>query len=713
MSAPTSIPRSSILLSVAMVAGASAAIAEEEPVTDQGLTPVVVQGEVYRNTATKSALEPEETPGSVDVIDREAIETRGGDSVSEALRYTPGVTPELRGGAVTRLDQYSIRGFQDARTAYDGLLLLNNGWNLVPQIDPWAIEAIEVFKGPASVLYGNQPPGGLVNLIAKQPDASRYNDVRLEVGTRNLLETKGEFTGTVGSLPLTYNVVALGRQRDGQAVTSEEERFLFVPSVNWQLSEDTLVNLNLYLQRDPSAGIYNAIPAKGTVYDNPNGRLDPDFYAGDANYNTFDRDILMPGYKIAHQFNDRWNFLQNARFLDGSVYQENTYNTGLAADNRTLGRRAYLTDEESDGITLDNQLSGRVDWGQAEHNLLVGVDYLQLDSSILYKDAATVPLDLFNPNSRAIDPRNLAFNSPFAFGADFDLEYEQTGVYLQDQVRTGNWVLLGGGRYDWYESREEGNKYGAAIDDHFKQSDFTGRVGALYELRNGFAPYLSYSQSFEPLAGSNRRGERFDPAEAAQWETGIKFTSADRRHTATLAGFTITKENDITRDPNGGPNDLIQAGETRSEGVEINLTTQPVDNLTIALSGTLLDVEITKDNSGLEGKTPVWVAEEMAALWVAYRFSEGAIAGTELGAGVRYTGETQLDALNTDTVSGHTLVDMNLLYDLGRLTSSLDGFTASLTATNLFDERFYSCYDANNCWFGEEHTVKAGLRYNF
>jgi iron complex outermembrane receptor protein len=80
---------------------------------------------------------------------------------------------------------------------------------------------------------------------------------------------------------------------------------------------------------------------------------------------------------------------------------------------------------------------------------------------------------------------------------------------------------------------------------------------------------------------------------------------------------------------------------------------------------------------------------------------------------VRYTGETQLDALNTDTVSGHTLVDMNLLYDLGRMASSLDGFTASLTVTNLFDERYYSCYDANNCWFGEERTVKAGLRYSF
>lgn len=701
------------LVSLALGTGTGSIVAQEAPQDEQGLSAVVVQGQAYRSTATKSALEPEETPGSVDVVDREAIETQGGDSISETLRYTSGITPELRGGAVTRLDQYSIRGFQDARTAYDGLLLLNNGWNLVPQIDPWAVEAVEVFKGPASVLYGNQPPGGLVNLIAKQPNAMRYNDLRLEVGTRNLIEAKGEFTGTVGDSPLTYNVVALGRQRDGQAVTSEEERHLFVPSLNWPLTDRTLLNLNLYLQQDPSAGIYNAIPASGTVYRNPNGRLDPDFYAGDANYNTFDRDILMPAYKIVHQFNDRWNFLQNARFLDGSVYQENTYNTGLAADARTLGRRAYLTDEDSHGITLDNQLAGLIDWGRVEHNVLLGVDYLKLDSSIRYKDAPTVALDLLNPDNRAIDPRSLAFDSPFAFGADFDLAYEQTGIYLQDQARVGRWVLLGGGRFDRYESEEDGNKYGAVVDDDFSQNDFTGRAGVLYQFDNGFAPYLSYSQSFEPLAGSNRRGERFDPAEAAQWETGLKFTSADRRNTATLAGFIITKENDITRDPNGGPNDLIQAGETESQGVEVSLLSEPLDNLTVALTGSVLDVEITKDNSGLAGKTPVWVAEEMASLWVAYRFTQGAMAGTELGAGVRYLGDTQLDALNTDTVPSHTLVDANLLYDLGRLAGNLAGFTASLTATNLLDERYSSCYDANNCWFGEERTVKAGLRYSF
>ncbi len=712
------LPASMSVTVLALALGAGAAMpalasAEDKSQESQELAPVVVQGQSYRSTATKSALAPQETPGSVDEIDREAIEARGARTISEALRYTPGITTELRGGAVSRFDQYSIRGFQDARTAYDGLMLLENGWNLVPQIDPWAVEAVEVFKGPASVLYGNQSPGGMVNLIARSPRTSRSNDLRFDFGSRNLVETKGAFTGTVADLPLTYSVVALGRHNDGQAVTSEEERYVFAPSVDWQLSSATLLNLNLYMQRDPSAGIYNALPASGTVYHNPHGRLDPNAYAGDANYNTYNRHMLMPGYKIVHDFSDRWNVLQNVRFTDGSVLQKNTYNTGLAPDQRTLGRRAYMSNESSHGITLDNQLAGRIDLGPMEHNVLLGVDYQKLDSNVLYKDAPTMPIDLFDPDNRAINPAALDFHDPLALGADLDLAYEQVGFYLQDQVRWGRLILLGGGRYDRYASKEVGDKYLVAVNERASTTDTTGRAGAMYQFDNGLSPYVSYTQSFEPLPGSNRAGKAFKPAQATQWESGIKFTTPDGHHVITLAGFTITKKNDITRDPSGGPYDVIQAGETRSRGFELNLTSKLLEELTLAFSGSILDATITKDTSGLEGKTPIWAAKQTASLWATYGLPTKALAGAELGAGVRYLGKTKLDARNTGTVPSHALVDMNLLYDLGQAAGSLRGFGLSITATNLLDKRYYSCYDAQNCWFGQERTILASLRYSF
>ena len=92
------------------------------------------------------------------MVEGDTLEQRGVSSVSEALRYVPGVNTELRGGAVNRLDLFNIRGFDNYQNFYDGLLLQYNDWNLQPQIDPVAIEQLEVFKGPTSVLYGSMPP---------------------------------------------------------------------------------------------------------------------------------------------------------------------------------------------------------------------------------------------------------------------------------------------------------------------------------------------------------------------------------------------------------------------------------------------------------------------------------------------------------------------------------------------------------------------------
>ena len=721
------LPNLAIIIGTAFVLGAGWAAAGE---ADE-LETLVVEGETYRSTATKTALRPQETPGSVSEIDREALDRRGADTVSEALRYAPGITPELRGGGVTRLDQFTIRGFQSFQIAYDGLLLLYNGWNLQPQIDPAAVAAIEVFKGPASVLYGNQPPGGLVNLIAKRPSPLAYHELRFATGTRDLVEVQGEAGGRIGDSPFSYSVVALARNRDGQAVTSKEERYVFAPSLDWQLTADTLINLNLYAQSDPHAGIYNSVPARGSVYSNPNGRLEADFYAGDANYNTFERDVVMPGYKLSHRFDDRWRFLQNARFLYADVYQENTYNTGLEDDDRTLGRRAYRTDESSEGITVDNQLSGKLDLFGTRHHVLAGLDYLKLDSDILYQDTVVEPIDIFAPDNYQIDPANVRYRPTCLpprdqydlractdlqralLETDFELAFEQRGIYLQDQVRAGQWVLIAGGRYDVYEQHQNGKLYSQAVDDEFTQRAFTGRAGALYEFNNGLSPYLSYSESFEPVAGTTRNGEDLEPSEAGQWETGIKFTTPSRRHSVTLAGFTITKENTPIRDPEGGPNDVIQAGEVRSRGVELEAFTIPMRDLRLALSATLMDVEVTEDPTDLEGKTPVWVAEEAASLWVSYFMSQGPMAGADFGLGVRYQGETQLDELNTDTVPARTLVDVNVSYDLAWLTPSLDGLMISLTGTNIFDERHYTCFDTNNCWFGEERLFEGSVHYAF
>ena len=254
-----------------LLAGSVQAAAPESQDTATADETLTVLGQTYRNTATKTRLDPIETPQAISVVDGETLSLRGVSSVSEALRYVPGVNTELRGGAVNRLDLFNIRGFDNYQNFYDGLLLQYNDWNLQPQIDPVAIEQLEVFKGPTSVLYGSMPRRhGQPHRQAPQRE-SKHN-VSVATGTGTLKEMTLDSTGAINE-QLAYRLVGLAREKDGQAVTSKEERYVFAPSLDWQLGERTLLNLNLYYQKDPEAGIYTTVPASGSAKSNPWGSL--------------------------------------------------------------------------------------------------------------------------------------------------------------------------------------------------------------------------------------------------------------------------------------------------------------------------------------------------------------------------------------------------------------------------------------------------------
>ncbi|MBC7182439.1 MAG: TonB-dependent receptor, partial [Marinobacter sp.] len=300
------------------------------------------------------------------------------------------------------------------------------------------------------------------------------------------------------------------------------------------------------------------------------------------------------------------------------------------------------------------------------------------------------------------------------FSSDFNIRKRQLGVYLQDQIELNRFVLIGGVRWDDFTGEEKGKQYGAQIDRELEQNHVSTRAGVMYLGTNGVSPYLNYAESFEPQTGSDRNGNEFDPSTGEQWELGAKYQSPDRTTSVNLALYQITKENVPTRDPNGGPYDKVQAGEVRSRGIELEAQAQPIDSLLMTLSYTLQDVEVTRDNSGLEGQTPVWIPEQLLSVWADYGFYKGPLDGLVAGFGARYIGEAEYNATtNKGEVPDTTLVDIALRYSLGQLSPDLQGTEIGLSVNNLTDERYYSCFDSSNCWFGEERTVEASVSYTF
>jgi iron complex outermembrane receptor protein len=693
------------------VAVATSPVAQEQE--DESLEHIEVNPmQSYRSTATKSSLRPIDSPVSISVIDQELLQLRQAQTVSEALRYSSGVTTESR-PTITIFDQFTIRGFDTYQTFYDGLpLLSNNSWNLYPQVDSFATESLEILKGPASSLYGLVPPGGMINQVAKYPKDENETLIRAAVGSDNLFELGVDTTGQLTD-NARYRVVALGRKQDGFQDTTENERYTIAPSVTIDLSKATELTLSAYYQDDPQMVPSTPLPGVGTLYEAPYGKLDASVYAGDENWNSYSREVLMLGYKLNHEFNDNWSVLQKFRYTDADALQQNTYHSGTPTDDIYLTRSAYLTDEEIDGVTVDTQVAGFVQIGDVAHNLLFGVDYQNSDSTVAYRDTLTTDtpvLDLSNIDNDLFDVDSLPLDF---YQEDHVIDIEQIGFYLQDEIRIDNFTFLLNGRYDQFESTDvaenvyAGFEYGSTTE--IDQNEFSGRVAAMYTFDSGWRMYANYAESFEPVSGTDSvTGEAFKPTTADQVEVGTKYISGDGATTFTGAYFVLTKQNVVVNTSDFAQ--YTQNGEVESKGVELELSTKVTNALLLQANATLLDLEVTEDtlDPDVVGKTPVWVAEESASVWANYFFDD-ALDGLMLGAGVRYVGETQADKYNTDTVPSYTLVDAVLSYDMPEYDLKLTG-----SVSNLTDKEYVgACYDTNNCWYGAQRRFEVGIEKRF
>lgn len=666
----------------------------------------------YRSTATKSSLRPIDSPVSINVIDQELLQLRQADSVNKALRYVSGVTTESR-PTITIFDQFTIRGFTTYQTFYDGLpLLSNNSWNLYPQVDAFATESLEILKGPASSLYGLVPPGGLVNQVAKYPKDDQETLIRAGVGSDGLFELGLDTTGAL-SEDADYRLVMLGRQRDGFQDTTETERYTIAPSVTIDINKATELTVSAYYQDDPDMVPSTSLPGLGSLYEATFDKLDASTYAGDENWNSFSREVLMLGYKLNHQINDDWSILQKLRYTDAEALQKNTYHTVLPDDNNMLPRSAYLTDEEIDGFTVDTQLAGLITTDIINHNLLFGVDHQSSDSKVAYRDTLgvnTPALNLADIDNDIFDVDSLPLDF---YQEDHNIEIEQTGFYIQNEMQIDSFTLLLNGRFDQFKSKDvvknvyNTSAYGSTTD--IDQDEFSGRVAAMYTFDSGWRAYINYSESFEPEAGvDSLTGEAFKPTTAEQIEIGAKYQARDGSTSFTGAYFVVTKENMVVNTPDFAQR--TQTGEVESKGIELELNTNITNSLSIQANATFLDMEVTENelDLALVGKTPVWVAEESASIWASYLF-ENALDGLMLGAGIRYVGETQADKYNSDQVPSYTLVDAVIAYDIPKYDLKL---TASVS--NLGNKEYIgSCFDTNNCWYGAQRRVEVGIEKRF
>ncbi|MET1077067.1 MAG: TonB-dependent siderophore receptor [Pseudomonas sp.] len=642
------------------------------------------------------------TPQSVSVVTRDQMDDQAVTNLTQALRYSGGTFADYRGSS-HRVDEVYVRGFGYAPTFLDGL---STGGESYTQVDPWFLERIELIHGPASVLYGQANPGGLLALTSKRPSAAAQNRVQLGVGSDSQRRGGFDLNGQLDEQgTLLYRLNGLLSQGQAEVDHIDEERQAFAPSLTWQPTEDTSLTLLAYYQNDPEAGYRNFWPTDGVANAGPHGRISRHLDIGDPDFYQSEREQSSLGYLFEHRFNDQLTFRQNLRYLkEEGHYKQLTFL--FMSDDRTLQRIPADSREELEQVVLDNQLQFDFATGALSHSLLSGLDYKRShrdardDRDFGY--AGKYPLD-------AYAPRYGVTVGPLTPNSDTRQRADQLGLYLQDQIEFGNWNLLLGGRQDRARTRTDDQL--ADTRTSLGDDQFTGRAGLLYAFDSGFSPYISYSTSFEPVLSTPAPGEpAFEPTTGEQAEIGLKYQPPGSEAMFSLALFDLTQENVVTYDSGFFAS---QTGAIRTRGVELEARGNLTDNLELVAAYTHLDPEVTKTTRpGVEGKAPPRTPENLASLWATYQFADDLLPGLSAGAGVRYIGSSYGDQYNGYQVDSVVLLDAMLGYELGRLATDLDGASVQLNASNLSDKVYAaSCAAADTCFYGASRTLTASVNY--
>lgn len=675
--------------------------AVSDTLTVTGLSDPYASVPQQSSTATKTDTQLLEVPQSVSVVTRERMDRQNVQSVTEALRYVPGVKTETYGVDPKGYDWIYIRGFNALTTNdyRDGLRQLNNSYSYF-RTEPYALERIDIVRGPSSTLFGLGDAGGIVNRISKLPSAQGVHEVEVELGNFNRRQAQFDMSDKIDDDGhYLYRMIGVVRDSDTQfqyhdGPDVEDNRVYLAPSLTWLPNSDTSLTVRADYLRDTSGGTV-------AVLTKPGGKV-TDTLLGDYSFNHFRQEQFTVGYELSHQFNDTFQLRQNVRYGQTDTVLNNLLPGAVNFDAGTVSRNAIRFDEHMNSFNIDNQLQADFSTASITHRLLTGLDYSRLEGNAKRFGAVAPTFNIYNP----VYGLNIA-DPTYALN-DNDQTTAQLGVYMQDQISlTPKWLLTLGGRHDEISLRTQNNL--TESTSWLDQGAWTGRAGLTYLADNGLAPYISYAESFVPNSGTDSQNRTFDPSKAHQYEVGVKY-QPDASLLLTLAAFDITKSNVLTNEIVNSvvTGYQVASGEVRSRGVETEATMKLTQNLDLLASYTYTETEITASNNGDRGKQQANVPKHMASTWLNYSFHQGVLDGLLLSTGVRYVGSMYGDNANTVPVKNFALIDAGAKYQVNQHVSV--GFNIQ----NLLNHDYVgTCDEDTSCYPGQERTFIGSLKYSF
>ena len=622
------------------------------------------------STATRTDTPVLDIPASIQVIPQQVLEDQQVTRLDEALSNVSGVT--FGGTFVNTSLNFNIRGF-DAPTLRNGFRDFGGFTGVSPTITN--LERVEVLKGPASILYGEVQPGGLINLVTEQPLSEPTYELAARVGNRGVFQPQVDLSGPITpDQRLLYRLNASYFHDDGFTDFDQDIEQTFVaPVLAWQISERTNLTINAEYLNDQQPFETGLVAFGDGVVDAPFDRIisEPD--------NFTDSELFRIGYDLKHDFNEQWHIRNAFEYSNRDL--QNVSALPLDFDETTGFVTRFPSQQKLDteNFSLQTNIVGEFATGSVGHTLLAGVDLNRTeDSEVTGFDFFTPSfLDIFNPvyGLVTIDEDNLPLF------ADNDIQTDRLGIYLQDQIDiTDNLILLAGIRYDTVEQETTNNPTDLnPLGSETTQNDdaWTPRVGIVYQPVDFLSLFASYSQSFTPNPGTTAAGDPLEPEEGEGFEIGIKAELLEGNLLATLAYFDITRQNVATPDPLD-PFSSVATGKQRSQGVELDIVGEIMPGWNIIASYAYTDARVTEDNVIPDGNGLFNAPEHSASLWTTYEITSGELQGLGFGAGFNFVGERDGDLDNSFVLDDYFLTNAGVFY-------RRDNWRFALNAKNLFD----------------------------
>lgn len=648
-------------------------------------------------TGTKLEIPQKDLPQSISVVPQSVLRDRVLIRLTEAGDNVSGVR-SVTGYSGTKANNYIIRGFSPGITGNT----LRSGfveYAFLTQRDLVNVDRIEFLKGPASLLYGTNEVGGLVNTITKKPQSEHRYEIGLTGGGFGLFRPTIDATGPLNkSRSLLYRATfAYENGKSYRDFVSNRNAFL-APSLIWKINDRTTLTGELELGRFRN-DFDRGFPTEPEFIneDFRKNYAEPETNALNKNINVM--------LNFTHAFNDAvsirsgFNHVRSLTLVDATSYGF----TQLRPDRRTINRTGVVTDEYSENYNSQNELYAIFSTGKIRHQLVAGGEYARFQYRYFFDQYSLAPIDRINP----VYGSRRGFR---LFGFNDDSNAGQFGFYVQDQISLlDNLKILVGARAGFVESASR-DFYTGAIKNEQTDRNLAPRAGIVYQPLPTTSVYFSYANSFAPnYVSRSRLGEQFNPTTGVLYEGGIKQSFSNNRVLATLALYELKRRNVLVADPNDPTFSFsIQTGEQRSRGIEAELNGQVTRQLNINATYAAVDAVINRDsNPLLVGQRLIGVPKHSGGVYGNYVFDRFYVRGLTIGAGLFLAGESFSNIPNrTFSLPGYGRVDLNFGY-------RREKWRFDLAVKNLNGARYFETGGFNTMMPQATRHALASVNYNF